>query len=378
MDRPSKVCIVSEAEDLPSSLGFLREETLMEGQPNHKLSSYIKGGFFVSNYIGIDVSKQSLNLFDGINDYEVPNEKSLKTFKKVLNKAYGKEWKKVLLIYEPTGPYSNYLREFASKYQVRVHEINPKKSANFAKVLGNRSKTDLIDSKMLYRFSILLKEEDFTVPVVDRITEQLSSYLSSYKIIQKTSVMLFNHLYSKEYETNLNPKLENSIKKEFDKFKDLEDELEKEMKLFSENTIELKEDYANLQSIKGIGVISAIALLCLFRKYPDANRSEITALAGLDPIKRESGTSLNGGKRISKAGSGLLRRILYFSCMSSIQHNDRIKIFYEHLLNNHKPKKVALIACMKKMVLIAHQIYVKKEKYKQLIILEDKNYCFIY
>jgi len=329
----------------------------------------------MSNYIGIDVSKQSLNLFDGIKDYEVPNEKSLKTLKKILNKAHGKEWRKVFLIYEPTGPYSNYLREFASLYQVRVNEINPKKSSNFSKVLGNRSKTDLIDSKMIYKFSALLKEEDFSVPKVDRIAEQLSSYLSSYKIIQKTKTMLSNHIHSKEYEVKLNPKLENSIKKEVNKFKDLEDELEKEMRVFAESTEEIKEDFLNLLTIKGIGVISAIALLCLFRKYQDANRSEITALVGLDPIRRESGTSLNGGKRISKAGSGLLRRILYFSCMSAIQYNDRIKLFYDHLIDNNKPKKVALIACMKKLVLIAHQIYIKKEKYKPVLV-RDKEYCF--
>ena len=330
----------------------------------------------MSNYIGVDVSKQSLNLFDGIKDYEVPNEKSLKTFKKVLNKAYGKEWKKVLLIYEPTGPYSNYLKRFASVYQLRVYEINPKKSANFNKALGNRSKTDLIDSKMIYRFNALLKEEDFTVPIVDRITEQLSSYLGSYKIIQKTKTMLSNHIHSKDYEIRLDQSLENSIKKELNKFEDIEDKLEIEMRSFAESTEELKEDFTNLLSIKGIGVISAIALLCLFRRYQDANRSEITALAGLDPIKRISGTSLNGGKRISKSGSGLLRRILYFSCMSSIQYNDRIKLFYDHLIKNHKPKKVALIACMKKLILISHQIYIKKEKYKQLASIEEKNYCF--
>jgi len=332
----------------------------------------------VSNYIGIDVSKQSLSLFDGIKDYEVPNEKSLKALKKVLNKTYGKEWKKVLLIYEPTGPYSNYLKRFASVYQLRVYEINPKKSSNFNRALGNRSKTDKIDSRMIYRFNALLKEKDFSIPIVDKTTEQLTSYLSSYRIIQKTKTMLSNHIHSKEYEVCLIDRmLENSIKKELDRFKEMEDKLEKEMRAFAESTEDLKEDFTNLLTIKGIGVISAIALLDLFRRYPGTNRSEITALAGLDPIRRESGTSLNGGKRISKAGSGLLRRILYFSCLSSIRYNDRIKLFYDHLINNHKPKKVALIACMKKLILIAHHIYINKEKYKELNIIEEKICCVL-
>jgi len=77
----------------------------------------------------------------------------------------------------------------------------------------------------------------------------------------------------------------------------MEENLEKEMEVFAENNPETREDLKNLLSIKGIGVISAIALLYLFKKCPDANRNEITALAGLDPVKRQSGSSLNGGRK---------------------------------------------------------------------------------
>jgi transposase len=178
--------------------------------------------------------------------------------------------------------------------------------------------------------------------------------------------MLSNHLHSKEYVQGVDSKLKESIKKETEELKQIEEALEKEMKAFAENNSKIREDFSNLLSIKGIGAISAINLLYLFRKYPDANRNEITALVGLDPVKRQSGSSLNGGRKISKAGNSLLRKILYLSCMSSIQHNDRIKIFYEYLIANHKKPKVALIACMRKILLIAHQIYVNKSKYKVL------------
>jgi len=146
------------------------------------------------NYIGIDVSKQSLKMFDGAKDYEVPNERGLKAFKKLLKKNYSKEWNEAELIYESTGPYSNYLREFASINKLKVYEMNSKKSANFAKALGNRSKTDDIDAKMLYKFHVLLKEEDFRIPEIDKVAEQLGAYVSSYRIIQKTRTMLSNHL----------------------------------------------------------------------------------------------------------------------------------------------------------------------------------------
>jgi transposase len=169
-------------------------------------------------------------------------------------------------------------------------------------------------------------------------------------------------------------KIKESIKKEIKHLYEMEENLEKETESFSENNPETKEDLNDLLSIKGIGVICAISLLYLFRKYPDANRNEITALAGLDPIKRQSGSSLNGGRRISRAGDPMLRKVLYLACMNSIQHNERIRMFYEHLItNNHKKPKVALVACMRKILLIAHQIYVTKSKYK--VLKNDKNLC---
>jgi transposase len=329
----------------------------------------------MTDYIGIDVSKQSLELWDGTQEGEVPNEKSLKTLKKLLKKRYGGEWNEtVRFIYEPTGPYSNYLRAFAAEHEVRVYEVNPKKSANFAKVLGNRSKTDVVDAKMLYTFHALLTEEDFRIPEIDEIAEQLGAELGSYEMIQKTRTMLSNHVQSLEYKSGVTRKLKDSLEKELGRLGTMEEQLEKEMETYAEDHEETREDLGNLLSIKGIGVISAINLLYLFRKHPGANRNEITALAGLDPVRRQSGSSLNGGRKISRAGDPMLRKVLYLACMNCIQHNECIRTFYKHLVSdNHKKPKVALVACMRKLLLIAHHLYVTKSTYRPLE--HDANPC---
>ena len=329
----------------------------------------------MTEYIGIDVSRQTLAVWDGTQEEEVPNEKGLKTLKKLLKKRYGGEWdQQVRFIYEPTGPYSNYLRAFAAEHEVRVYEVNPKKSANFAKVVGNRSKTDAVDAKMLEAFHALLTEEDFGVPEVDEMAEQLGAYLGSYEMIQKTRTMLSNHLQSLEYKSGVTRKLKESLEKELKHLGAMEDELENEMEAYAEDHEETREDLHNLLSMNGIGVISAINLLYLFRKYPGANRNEITALAGLDPVRRQSGSSLNGGRKISRAGDPLLRKVLYLACMNSIQHNECIQAFYKHLVSdNHKKPKVALVACMRKLLLIAHHLYVTKSQYRTLE--HDANPC---
>ena len=206
-----------------------------------------------------------------------------------------------------------------------MYEVNPKKSANFAKVVGNRSKTDVIDAQMLYSFRLLLKEREFSIPKTDEIAEQLGAYLGSYEMIQKTRTMLSNHLQSLEYKSGVTRKLKDSLEKELKHLGTMEDQLENEMEAVAEDHEETREALHNLLSMNGIGVISAMGLLYLFRKYPGANRNEITALAGLDPVRRQSGSSLNGGRKISRAGDPMLRKVLYLACMNSIQHNECIQ-----------------------------------------------------
>ena len=113
--------------------------------------------------------------------------------------------------------------------------MNPKKSANFAKVLGNRSKTDVVDAKMLSTFHALLTEEDFGVPEVDEMAEQLGAELGSYEMIQKTRTMLSNHLQSLEYKSGVTRKLKDSLERELGHLGTMEDQLEKEMEAVAED-----------------------------------------------------------------------------------------------------------------------------------------------
>ena len=323
-------------------------------------------------YTGIDVSKQTLKVFDGVRDYEVKNEKGMKEFEKALKERYGKEWKEVKLIYEPTGPYSSYLREFASLNGLKVYEVNPKRSANFAKTLGNRSKTDAIDARMLYSFSLLLKEHNFHIPVIDEVVEELSTLLHTYEMVQKTRTMLSNHLTYMKYKSADVKIPQDAVEKEVKHLKKTEENLEEDIRTFIESIPEWKDDFHNILTIKCVGTITASVLLYVFKKYPKTNRTEVTALAGLDPIKKETGLS-KGKERISKQGDPMIRKILYTSCMSCIQYNDYIKTYYHHLItDNHKKPKEALVACMRKLLLLAHYIYTKKTTYTPVEVKQNE------
>ena len=94
----------------------------------------------------------------------------------------------LVIIFEPTGSYSAMLKYFCSEKNIYAYIINPRQSANFAKALDNRSKSDISDAKMLYKFHVMLSEDDLTVPVVNAVQEELTETLTYYKFIQKERV----------------------------------------------------------------------------------------------------------------------------------------------------------------------------------------------
>ncbi len=311
------------------------------------------------DYIGVDVSKQDISVFDykGLSTFK--NEKGLKDLRFYIKKQF-KSYDDIAIIFESTGVYSDYLKEFCSIHKIKACIVNPKKSSNFAKAIGNRSKTDKIDANMLYRFKDIISQKDILIPETNETADRLSSYLTSYEFISKKVTSISNHIEALKHKSDTPKDILRMFEKELKYTKEMQNKILLKMEEFIENNKGLKKDYENLLTIPGIGKISAIALLTLFTTYKDTNRSQITALAGLDPIRKESGTSVNKRRKISKSGNKMFRKILYFPMLTAIRYNKKIKKFYDRLVENHKPKKLALIAAMRKMILIAHAIYKNK------------------
>ena len=312
-------------------------------------------GGFIMYYIGIDVSKKDLAVFNG-KDLKFANKEGLKSFKKYLKKKY--HLSEIVIIFEPTGIYSFYLKEFCAENRIKAYIVNPKKSHNFARALGKRSKNDKIDARTLYQFHKLIDLKDIKVPKIDQQAKTLASYLVSYEFALKQRVSLSNHL-----ESLRDKRLITLMKKDLKRAKKLEDKLFHDIKEYVSKNQNLREDYQRLLTISGVGDKTAIALLTLFKTYQGTNRAQITALAGLDPIKRESGTSVKGKVKISKNGKGIYRKIFYLPTICATVHNQKIRVFYQRLLANHKIKKLAIIASMRKLLLIAHAMYRDKTEY---------------
>lgn len=318
--------------------------------------------------IGLDVSKSTINVYipKGELDLVIDNNtKSIKQLYSKIKKLYKKEIDNLVFIFEPTANYSFILKKFCSEKDIKCFIVNPKQSSNFLKALGERNKTDLNDARMLSKILSIASSEDIKVPIIDKTVEELNELLSYYKLLIKQKLKCKNHLESVSAKSSSSLVIK-ELKKQIKEFEKQEKYILLELQKVVKNDERLYESYNNIKTIKGVGDISALVLLHHFIKYPNANQREIVSLAGLDPIIKQSGTTLKGKTRISKAGSKLCRGTLFMAAMVAAQCNDEIKIFYNRLKENGKATRVVQTAVMRKIIIIAHSLYKNKEDYDPL------------
>jgi len=317
--------------------------------------------------IGLDVSKSSINVFISSEnlDLEIENsQKSLKSFYSKLKKIYKKEIDKVVFVFEPTGSYSVLLHQFCASKNIQIFMINPKQARNFSKAIAQRNKSDLIDARVLAQAISIARKDEISVPTIDPIVEEIKELMSYYKLKVKQRVQLSNYLEALSVK-NSNKVLVKTIEKELKSLKKQEENILESIYSIIKKDETLLNKYNAIISIKGVGNIAAIVLLHLFIKYPNANQRQIVSLTGLDPIVRESGTSVRGKDRISKAGARIYRGSLFMAVMTATRFNKQMKLFYERLKENGKHTTVAQIAVMRKLVIIAHSLYKNGELYDE-------------
>ncbi len=317
------------------------------------------------NCIGLDISKKLIAVHIPINkaDIEIENNtESIKALYSKLKKLYKKEINDLVFIFEPTGSYSFALTKFCNEKSIKCFMVNPKQFSNYAKALGQRNKTDLIDAQVLSQAIHLAKDGEIKVPYINHVVEEMKELISYYKFISKKTNKTINHLEAITAKDG-NTYMINDLKKSIKEYKKKEAEILSKIKNIISSDEKLLKGFNNIKSIYGIGEIGAIVLLHLFIKYPKANQRQIASLAGLDPIEKTSGTSVHKKSKISKAGSRVYRGSLFMGVLTAIRFDENFKNFFERLKSNGKHTTLAQIAVMRKMIIIAHSLYKNDRKY---------------
>jgi transposase len=322
--------------------------------------------------IGLDISKSSVNVYVPLGALDLEIENSIKSFKSLhskLKKLYKKEIDKITFVFESTGSYSVLLYKFCANKNIKIFMINPKQARNFARAIAQRNKSDVVDARVLSQSIVVAREKEIRVPVIDSIVEEMKELMVYYRLRVKQRVQLSNHLESLVSRGG-SKVLIRTVKAEIKSLKKSEDNITEQVHTIIFKSEDLRDKYEVITSIDGIGKIGGIVLLHLFIKYPHANQRQIVSLSGLDPIIRESGTSIRGKSRISKAGSRPYRGTLFMAAMASTLHNPQMKVFYERLKSKGKHTTLAQIAVMRKLVVVAHSLYKSGETYNKELGLD--------
>ena len=317
--------------------------------------------------IGLDIAKSSIAVHIPKNhlDLEIENNaQALKALLSKLKKLYKKETDKLVWVFESTGSYSALIYRFCAEKGIKVFMPNPKQARGFAKAIAQRNKSDSIDARVLARSIVIAKKEEIKIPHIDPLVESFKEMIGYYRLLIKQESQLKNHKESLLAKGNNSPLLK-SVNKQIKALHKEQQALFEKMRDTVRKDATLFPKLDAIASIKGVGELTALMLLHLFIRYPDTNQRQIVSLAGLDPVIRESGSSIRGRVRISKAGDKIYRGALFMPAMVAVRHNAKLKAYYERLKEKGKHTTVAQVAVMRKILVIAHSLYKSGEKYKE-------------
>jgi transposase len=307
-------------------------------------------------FLGIDIAKDSLTVYDGHQTYTFPNERKLRRFHRFLKKRYRGQEEGLVFIYEPTGPYSAFFEEFCAREKLRVVKLNPRKVPYLQEVLGQRAKTDHLDAQVLYAYGKLVNPSEIRVLKLDERREKLAALFADYQFLRRQEIKFANHLEALERNPFSSVEMKRFIRKELGIIRRQIKEVLRMMKELVKEDKELEGAVEKVEEIPGIGFLTALGLALFFKRKGVRRREEVAALLGLDPMVRESGKG-QGVRRISRRGDKLLRSLLYMAALCAIRRNPEIREFYERLRSRGKPGKVAVVACMRKLALISWAYY---------------------
>ena len=302
--------------------------------------------------VGVDVGKANLDiaLHPSGQFHTIPNtEAHIRHFVQIL-KNYNVE----RIVVEASGRYEHALVQACDQAGLPIIVVNPISVRRYAQAIGVLAKTDRIDAQVIARYAATLKPE--IKPIPDKTSQKIKDLLIRRSQLLEMSTMEKNRL-------QILPKyLHRSIKS---LLRTLQSQIETVTRQIEQEVAKVDQWRTKMEimtSVPGVGKVLAYTFLSELPELGSLNRKEIAALVGVAPINRDSG-KLNGKRRI-RGGRHRVRTVMFMAMLSSIQCNPVFKRFYERLKAQGKIPKVALIACMRKMIVVLNTMIKNQESWR--------------
>lgn len=300
-------------------------------------------------FIGIDVAKATLDVAvrPSGEQWQVPNTEAgiVALVEQVTPRT------PTLIVLEATGRYEALAVAGLCAAGLSVAVINPRQARDFAKATGRLAKTDTVDAGMLAHFGEALHPEPRPLP--DATTELLRSLLTRRRQVVEMLTAEKNRL----------PLAPGSIRSDITEhiawLEQRRDSLDRELRTQVRQSSAWREQEQLLRGITGIGPVASLTLLAELPELGILTGKEVAALVGVAPLANDSGT--RHGTRCIWGGRARVREVLYMATLAAVHHNPALKPMYQRLLAAGKPKKVALIACMRKLLVWCNAILRSKQ-----------------
>jgi transposase len=291
---------------------------------------------------GIDVSKQHLDVCLGTEDQRLVNDAT--GWDALIAKF--KDAAVDLVVIEATGGYERGLVCALQGADITVARVNPRQARDFAKSMGVLAKTDRVDARTLRDFAdVLARHKDrhkYITPLMDARRQELAALMTRRRQLVEMRVAEGNRLEQAPART---VRSINSVLKTLDKQiaqidSDADDHLQRHF----------KEQRTLLDSVKGVGPVTIMTLTSALPELGQLGRRQIAKLVGVAPLANDSGSRT--GKRRVWGGRSEVRSVVYMATLSAIRFNPVIKVFHSRLIAAGKLQKVAIVACMRKLLTI--------------------------
>jgi len=303
-------------------------------------------------FVGIDVSKTWLDV--AVHERE--------TFFRVRNEEQDiaklvmwlKATEPVLVVLEATGGFEKMATQELASAGIPVVVTNPRRVRAFARSTGRLAKTDKLDARLLAHFGFAVRPAPRALP--DENEERLTGLLTRRRQIVDMLTVEKNRLQTVRVEMRAD--IEEHILWLQAKLAKLDEAINQ----FVESEPAWKEKDTILQSVPGVGPVTASTLLAMLPELGNLNRQQIAALVGVAPVNKDSGR--RQGKRRVYGGRAAVRSVLYMAALSARKFNPVIREFYDRLIKQGKEKKVALTACMRKLLVILNAMLRKNQSWQ--------------
>jgi len=302
--------------------------------------------------VGIDVSKDWLDIvvLPSGETWRTKNEEE--TICELVKKL--EQLKPERIVVEATGGYEQQVAVQLYLASLPLCRVNPKRTRYFARSLGQLAKTDKLDGKVLALFGERIK------PPLTRLPSEKEQVLSAF-ITRREQIS--NFLVAERNRLHTAPRqLHASLNEHIIWLKHQLKQLEREINNFVNDDPDFKEKADLLLEVPGVGKQTAAKLIADLPELGDCDRKQIAALVGVAPYNRDSGRK--SGQRYISGGRPDVRSILYMATLTATRYNPVIREMYQRLLKAGKKKKVALVACMRKLLTILNALLRDRSHWK--------------